>query len=196
MFSNAPSDRTSSYVIFGLGGVGKSQIAIEYTYRHRNDFDIIHWLRADDYKTLLNSYVELYKNASFKSFTRLNLDDMADSESIARGVRLWFEECQDVKWLLVIDNADKLEPVATQIAKTANLIPRGRGGYVLVTSRAASAIGQLGLEGQELLVMGEDDATKFMLKCSKRFSEKSDALALVRELGRLPLAIEQAGGFI
>jgi len=45
---NAQPGITSSYVIYGLGGVGKTQLAIEYSYQHRNDFDIIHWLRADD----------------------------------------------------------------------------------------------------------------------------------------------------
>jgi tetratricopeptide (TPR) repeat protein len=204
LVSGAPADITSSYVIYGLGGVGKSQIAIEYSYRHRDEFDVIQWLRADDYETLLTSYSLLYADASFRGLTGLNLGDETNLETIAKRVRLWFEECQDIKWLLVIDNADKLErdsPDASsqqrQIETIGSLIPRGRSGHVLVTSRVGSAIGQLASQGEELLVMDEDDAKKFLQECSKTGSDEvEDAVALVSELGRLPLAIEQAGGFI
>ena len=105
---NAPSNRTSSYIIYGLGGVGKTQIAIEYSYQHRDDFDIVHWLRADDYDTLLTSYSQLYNDALFQKFTGLNLGDEINSENIAMRLRLWFETCKGIRWLLVIDNADNL----------------------------------------------------------------------------------------
>jgi hypothetical protein len=83
------------------------------------------------------------------------------------------------------------------MAMIANLIPRGRSGCVLVTSRDRSANGQLACDGMEIHVMDETDAKEFLLKCSKTGSEEDDnAVALVTDLGRLPLAIEQAGGFI
>ena len=201
LVSDARLDITSSYVIHGLGGVGKTQVAIEYSYRHRNDFDIIYWLRADDYETLLRSYSQLYEDPSFQDLTGLNLGDENDLEKISARMRLWFESCHDIRWLLVIDNADKLEWDPTsqkrQIGTIGNLIPRGQCGCVLVTSRDRSALGQLASDGEELLVMEEDEAKEFMFKCSKIDSKEIEhAVSLVRELGRLPLAIEQAGGFI
>jgi len=74
---------TSSYVIYGLGGIGKTQVAIEYSYRHQNDFDMIYWLRADDYETLLRSYSQLYEDSSFRGLTGLNLGDENDLEKIS-----------------------------------------------------------------------------------------------------------------
>ena len=79
----------------------------------------------------------------------------------------------------------------------ANLIPRGCNGCVLITSRDRSSLGQLAHDGMELYSMEEAEAKDFLHKCSKTdMKESEDAVALVRELGRLPLAIEQAGGFI
>ena len=97
-----------------------------------------------------------------------------------------------------MDNADNLETISDQKIKTiASLIPKGRGGYVLVTSRNKSANGQLAIIGQELDVMDKDNAKEFLFKCSQAASDESEeADLLVESLGRLPLAIEQAGGFI
>src|SRR5579871_2771469 len=169
LVSHARPGFTSSYVIYGLGGVGKTQLAIEYSYLHCGDFDIIYWLRADDYETLLRSYSQLYEDSSFRSLTGLNLGDENDLEKISTCVMLWFERCQDLRWLLVIDNADKLQrdPKHHQIETIGNIIPRGQSGCVLVTSRDRSALGQLATDGDELLVMDEDEARNFLFKCSK-----------------------------
>ena len=205
MVLNARSDITSSYVIFGLGGVGKTQIAIQYCYKHRHEFDIICWLRAADYETLLESYRELYNNVQFRHVTGLYMGDENNMDMIASSVKLWFETCQDKRWLLVFDGADKLERypnTATraehELTTIANLIPQGRAGCVLVTSRDRSANHQLANDGEELLVMNDDDAKTFLLECSTADPEASadDAFALVKDLGRLPLAIEQAGAFM
>ena len=201
LVSNAQRGITSSYVIYGLGGVGKTQVAIEYSHLHRSDFDIIYWLRADDYETLLRSYSQLYEDSSFRSLTGLNLGDENNLEKISARVILWFERCQDLRWLLVIDNADRLQRDSAsqgkQIETIGNIIPRGQSGCVLVTSRDRSALVQLATDGDELLVMDEDEARNFLFKCSKADPTESEyVVALVNELGRLPLAIEQAGGFI
>lgn len=195
----ARSDLTSSYVLYGLGGVGKTQIAIEYSYRHQADFDIVYWLRADNYETLLTSYLQLYNDSSFKAFSNLNLGDENNSEIVATRIKIWFESCQDITWLLIVDNADELESIVDQNIKTiASLIPKAprRGGCVLVTSRNRSANVQLAFTGRELDVMDKDNAKLFLFKCLSDESEVEQASLLVETLGRLPLAIEQAGGFM
>ena len=63
--------------------MGKTQLAIEYSYLHRSDFDIIYWLRADDYETLLVSYSQLYEDSSFRGLTGLNLRDENNLEKIS-----------------------------------------------------------------------------------------------------------------
>ena len=152
---------------------------------------------------LLSSYFQLYNEPSIKALTNLNLDDETDLEIVARRIKSWFENCQDIKWLLIIDNADKMESIdeqnqsSLQTVKTiASLIPKGRGGCVLVTSRNRAANGQLANLGEEMHVMDKKTAKLFLSKCSQVLDEPEEADLLVEALGCLPLAIEQAGGFI
>ena len=106
-------------------------------------------------------------------------------------VKLWFENCQDISWLLVIDNADKLERDSVtssshqrQMRTIGTLIPKGSSGSVLVTSLNRFALRQLASEGKELLVMEEDEAIEFLFKCLKAdTSELEGATALVGDLG-------------
>ena len=109
LVSNARPRLTSSYIIYGLGGVSKTQLAIEYSYRHYNDFDIIYWLRADDYKTLLKSYSQFYEDLAFQGLSNLNLGDENNLENISAQVILWFENYLNIKWLLLINNAAILQ---------------------------------------------------------------------------------------
>ena len=95
-------------MLHGLGGIGKTQIAIEYAYRHQKEFDIICWLRADDYNTLISSYIQLANNPTFKSFANLNFNDKPNHEAIAKRVQMWFENTVEMRWLLILDNADSL----------------------------------------------------------------------------------------
>ena len=66
----------------------------------------IHWLRADNYETLLTSYLQLYNDSLFKAFSNFNLGDEINSEIVAMRIKIWFERCQDITWLLIVDNAD------------------------------------------------------------------------------------------
>ena len=177
----ARSNFTSSYV---LGDVGKTQIAIEYYFRHQADFGIVYWLRADDYDTLLTSYIRLYDDPSFKAFSSLNLGDENNTEIVAMRIKSWFE---DIAWLLIVDNADNLETISDQKIKTiASLIPKGRGGFVLITSRNKSTNDQLAIIGQELEVMDKDNAKEFLFKCSQAASDES---LVLREAQTFPSTV-------
>src|SRR5438552_1860861 len=81
---------TASYALHGLGGVGKTQIAIQYAYEHKSDFDLICWLRANDWNTLVNSYVQLSKVPEFASLGIPSSQEGQDHVDVAERMKIWF----------------------------------------------------------------------------------------------------------
>ncbi|KAI0536690.1 P-loop containing nucleoside triphosphate hydrolase protein [Xylaria digitata] len=96
---NGPTGKSgqTSCVIHGIGGVGKTQVALEYTYRYREDYSYIFWVRAE-------SGVEL--STSFAGFQRSIMPNSAVQGQLAnvKLVRDWM--VQNDRWLLIFDNVD------------------------------------------------------------------------------------------
>jgi hypothetical protein len=83
--------------ITGMGGVGKTQLVVEYIYRHKAEYRIIWWIRSEEPATMAADYASLAVD--------LNLPekDFEDQTEIARAVKRWLEHNPD--WLLIFDNA-------------------------------------------------------------------------------------------
>src|SRR5947209_16253115 len=82
----------------GLGGIGKTQTALEYSYRYRHEYHAIFWIRAESEAALNTSYAEIAK--------RLELAEqkVPDADKVVQAVKHWLE--QQEQWLLIFDNAD------------------------------------------------------------------------------------------
>src|SRR5258708_6632302 len=86
--------------ISGLGGIGKTQIAVEYAHQHHQDYQPVLWTLADTREALGSGYVEIAR--------RLNLHekDEQDQQLVVKAVQEWLK--QQRRWLLILDNADDL----------------------------------------------------------------------------------------
>jgi tetratricopeptide (TPR) repeat protein len=164
--------------IHGLGGVGKTQLAVEYAYRHGTDYDLVWWIRSEEPSTLASDYASLA--------TKLDLPEKAATEQrvTVEAVKDWLR--QNRNWLLIFDNV----PDAISVR---DYIPGGGTGHVLVTSRYPNWRGLA--QPLSVQTMQPDEAIKFLIKRIAG-ADKAEAKVLAESLGRLPLALEQAGAYI
>ncbi len=171
--------------ISGLGGIGKTQTAVEYTYQYRNEYDSVLWVKADSREALISDY------AALAHVLDLPEKDAKEQNLAVAAVRRWLEN--NSRWLLVFDNAD--EPGLLE-----DYIPINHKGHILLTSRAQQ-FDKLGISKPvELKKMPPDEAKEFLLKRSGRSdlsqAENEALLNMAKELDYLPLALEQAGAYI
>jgi hypothetical protein len=176
--SLAAGQATALTALHGLGGVGKTQLALEYAYRQAPDYNLVWWLRADDPVALAGDYAALAKELDLPE------KDAANQEDQVAAVRRWLS--QNVKWLLIFDNAGKPQDLNSYL-------PKGGNGHVLITSRYAAWRGIAW--ALDVRVWERPEAVAFILK---RTGQQDEAAAgeLAQELGDLPLALEQAGAYI
>lgn len=189
-----------SFGICGMGGLGKTQLAIEYIFTRKEKFDAIFWLSADDKNTLAENFARIA--------CQLGIEDASDSHDLTvsrERVKEWlsnprksFDNSDDLdneaSWLLVFDNADDLSVLNEYWPLT------GRGS-VLLTSRDPVAKTSFYTEnrGIDLPKMSREDSVGFIRSLTKTTidSDNGRSLRLVAEmLDGLPLGIEQMSSII
>jgi class 3 adenylate cyclase/tetratricopeptide (TPR) repeat protein len=170
----------------GLGGVGKTQACIEYAVRHRKDYPGgVFWVNAETAGDLTRGFVEIAG--------ALRLTDAAskDQEKIVLSVLDWLGG--NDRWLLILDNVDDRREVR-------RFVPERGKGDILITSRE-SVFQELGIpRALEVRDLDDDEAMHFLLTRTGRESvepaEAASAAELAKELGKLPLALEQAAAYV
>ena len=172
-------------VLHGLGGVGKTQHAVQYAHERRDRYSQILWASAESEQTLRDALATL---AELPELALPVETDFASLEKI-RALRRWFEGTEN--WLLILDNADF--PEAARAIE--GLLPSAHSGYVIITARVAEWTAAFRLQHTDAWV--EAQSVTFL---SKRLAERSpapgDLARLAQALGGLPLALEHAAAYI
>ncbi|HET8843479.1 MAG TPA: NB-ARC domain-containing protein, partial [Ktedonobacteraceae bacterium] len=171
----------------GLGGIGKTQIAVEYAYRARSQERYTHtfWINAASEEAILTSFQTLAEQ--LPSFAER---DEQDQHKLIAAVLRWMEQCPQ-SWLLIFDNADDL-------SLAQPYLPEQGQGRLLLTTRA-TAVGWLA-NSLEVEQMGLSEGTQFLLHRTQRLAASDEACNeasnIVIALDGLPLALDQAGAYI
>lgn len=164
--------------IHGMGGVGKTQLAIEYAYRHQSQYDIVWWIPAERPGQIGQSLVELAQRLGVTTASEVNVAARAVREALREGRPY-------ARWLLIFDNADSPEQVRPYF-------PTGGSGTILVTSRNRrwNLIGG----ALEVDVFTREESKRLLRRSGPELSEE-EAEALADALGDLPLALVQAAAW-
>ena len=191
---SAEKERMNVVVLHGLGGIGKTQLAVEHIYRSIQDYTSVFWISAASEKEAKQGIVEAAK-CLIRHYARFitisnhapdyyliasklgmpgTLDqkgnlptDSSAMDEVTQAVRRWFAASGNKDWLIIFDNYDDLESFDIN-----SYIPSCNHGAVIITSRRSDCA-QQGRIGLEVNVMDEPEAVQLLLQSSGVATEES-----------------------
>jgi hypothetical protein len=208
--TDRPSENLKTFVLTGLGGTGKTEVALEFVFAHQSQYDAIFVLHADQSSRLSDEFCQIAIKLGLE-----RPEDKNDPDIIRDIVQSWlanpvksFTRADSIssafddtrrepvlaKWLIVFDNAD--DPTIL-----SDFWPSEGHGSVLVTSRDPMAKSQFffGEAGIEFGSLSVPDAAEFLKRLTRKEDQHNSeeaSQAIARRLDGLPLAIAQIAAII
>jgi tetratricopeptide (TPR) repeat protein len=215
------SQRQKIYVLHGLGGIGKTQLAVEFARRHHRRFSSVFWLdgRSEDIlkRSIASCAGRIPQGQIPETSRQYAADASADIDAIVKDVMAWLARPDNTAWLLIFDNVDREyvaqggDPDAYDVRRYFSHTDHGS---VLVTTRLArleqlgdsQQLGKVSTEqGQAIFEswykkkhgkLRVDDKELWANEANKRILDAAESEQLLVLLDGLPLAIAQAGAYL
>ena len=171
---------TAPQALHGLGGVGKTQLAVQYAYRHARDYDLVWWIPAEDPTLALDALAALAERVGVAVSGQAEESAHAVVDLLRRGRRF-------PRWLVILDNASEPEDLYGLLSAA------GGGGHVLVTTRNPAWSRLAGTV--EVDVLPRSKAVSLLRARVSRLTT-AEAGHIAAAVADLPLALEQAGAWL
>ncbi|KAJ5195474.1 uncharacterized protein N7498_008912 [Penicillium cinerascens] len=202
-FGNICSRQMPIAILHGLGGIGKTQLAIRFARDHQHEFTAIFWLNGKDRSTLLQSLSSVLPRLPRHSQENGAIDD-EELEQRAKYMLNWLAKNGNSRWLLIFDNIDQYSPITSGIGDEYDIgafFPSADHGSILITSRL-SGLSELG-KSFPVGRLETTDAIQLLLQNSGLLADATKTLqdslvtvALINRLDGLPLAVVIAAAFM
>ncbi|WP_433374244.1 tetratricopeptide repeat protein [Actinoplanes sp. CA-142083] len=169
-----------SHAVHGLGGVGKSELALQFAHARRDAYSLIWWVTADGPEAIESGLAELTY--------RLHPDGqiVATDQEAAGWAMTWLQTHPG--WLLVLDNVERRGDVEPLLGGLTT-------GSIIVTTRRDVGWDEITDETLRLDILPPRAAAGLLLKLGNQ-EDAATAEVLAAELGHLPLALQQAGAYL
>ncbi|MFF5533007.1 FxSxx-COOH system tetratricopeptide repeat protein [Streptomyces cinerochromogenes] len=171
--------RAGAVTLYGMLGVGKTQLATEYVYRFGSEYDAVWWINADSRAGTRHRLAELVRQLDLSTGPAYGERLRAVRDALHRGTPY-------SRWLLVLDGADEPDSIG-------DLVPTGPG-HVLITSRSPGW-GDHRSELLEVRVLDEEASVALVRRRAPRLTV-TDAHRLAEALAGLPLLLDQVAGWL
>lgn len=205
--ANDDNVSTRSFALCGMGGIGKTSLAIEYAFSRRCKFGAVFWIEAAGVSQLATDFGRISTHLGLEL-----IEEAIDLESSKEFTKAWLNKprsheylnspnMENDSWLLIFDNADNIDIIA-------DYIPYNGHGSVLVTSRDPFAkthffSGGAGIDMEPLLAQEAATLLRNLVSPVENASDDSNdnderiaSLEMAERLDGLPLAMSQIAGFI
>ncbi|KAF1829960.1 hypothetical protein BDW02DRAFT_124922 [Decorospora gaudefroyi] len=192
------TSRRNVVVVHGLGGIGKTQLVVEFARKHQRQFSGIFWLDGSSEASLNQSFVDMAQRLPRGELTADGVQMLSqatvEADVAVRECQQWLSMSSNSHWLLIIDNVDRdhRDQDDSQAYNVKEYFPHADHGSILITSRLATLqrfgsgvkVGTVAVE--QALAILENNAGSVV----------KDADVVLELLHGLPLALTQAGSYM
>lgn len=172
------------HILHGMGGIGKTQLAIAYARKHQKIYSAIVWMNGDSRDTVLQSLAVFARRAGVSDIPdpRARADQRApDMEAEAEAVLRWLALERNQRWLMILDNVDRdvtADEEDVQAYNVTSFLPHADHGFILITSRLPS-LGELG-KSTEVGRLNSEQALELLSNRSGLHASSTGMLNVIR----------------
>jgi hypothetical protein len=138
------ANRRNVVVVHGLGGIGKTQLVVEFSRKHHRRFSGVFWLEGSSESSLKQSFVRMVQELPQEDLTtdgaKMLKRSTIDVDVAVRECLLWLSLPSNRHWLMILDNVDRdhNDREDSQAYDVKGYFPHADHGSILITSRLAS----------------------------------------------------------